>query len=339
MIHYKNYNLKPHNTFGIDAVADDYFAFDSVSELMELISSGKLTNQRILLLGGGSNLLFTDDFKGVVLHNLIPGIEVISENSEEVLVKVGAGVVWDDLVLWCVSKDYYGIENLSLIPGNVGASPVQNIGAYGVELKDLFHTADVVWLDSGETQVFEAHEAEFGYRNSIFKSGLKDKVVITHVTLRLSKVKTFHLGYGSLKDLFEKNLEEPNLVSVRNAIISIRQSKLPDPEEYGNAGSFFKNPLITIDLLKKLQIDNPNIPFYESGDSTLVKVPAGWLIEKAGWKGHKAGFAGVHAQQALVLINLGGATGSDIIRLAQSIEQDIKAKFGIVLEREVNVVG
>lgn len=338
MIHYQGYNLKPLNTFGFDALANDYFAFDSVSELSDLISSGKLANQKILLLGGGSNLLFTRDFSGVVLHNLIPGIEILSENSEEVMVRAGAGVVWDDLVAWCVSKEYYGIENLSLIPGSVGASPVQNIGAYGVELKDLFHTAEVVWLDSGKTQVFYADEADFGYRDSIFKRGLKNKVAITHVTLRLRKVKSFHLGYGALKDMFVNKSLEPSLVSVRDAIISIRQSKLPDPVEYGNAGSFFKNPMISVELLKKLQIEYPDMPFYESEDNQLVKVPAGYLIDKAGWKGHKAGRAGVHAQQALVLVNLGGAKGSEIIQLAQSIEDDIQAKFGITLEREVNVI-
>lgn len=338
MIHYQAYNLKPHNTFGIDAIANDYFAIESVSEICYLIKSGKLENRKILLLGGGSNLLFTRDFSGVVLHNLIPGIEVVSENSEEVLVRAGAGVVWDELVSWCVSKEYYGIENLSLIPGSVGASPVQNIGAYGVELKDLFYAAEVVWLDSGKTQVFYANEADFGYRDSIFKRSLKNKVAITHVTLRLRKVKSFHLGYGTLMNLFEENSIEPSLVSVRDAIISIRQSKLPDPVEYGNAGSFFKNPMILMELLRKLQTEYPDMPFYESGDNQLVKVPAGYLIDKAGWKGHKAGRAGVHSQQALVLVNLGGATGSEIIQLAQSIEDDIQAKFGITLEREVNVI-
>jgi len=334
----ENYSLKNHNTFGFDVKTRWYYSYSETTELIELIKSGITKTGPLLILGGGSNLLLASDFQGTVLHSGVLGIDIIDESGDDVIVAVGAGVEWDSLVSWSVENGLGGLENLSLIPGSVGASPVQNIGAYGVELKDVFFKAEGVYIDSGEVFTISPQGCEFGYRYSVFKGPLKNKAIITRVLFRLSRKPQFKLDYGTVKDEVNKT-GGPSLKSIRDAIVKIRSSKLPDTIVFGNAGSFFKNPLIPESQLNLLKIKFPDIPFYEAEPAEMVKVPAGWLIEKAGWKGKCIGKAGVHHQQALVLVNLGGAKGRDILNLARKIESDVKHLFNIDLEREVNVVG
>ncbi|TCO09348.1 UDP-N-acetylmuramate dehydrogenase [Natronoflexus pectinivorans] len=333
-----NFSLKHLNTFGIDASADRYIFYTSEDELKHIIDSDQIRDVPILILGGGSNLLFVSNFNGVVLHSGIQGIEKIQENNQEVIIKVGAGVVWDHLVNWSVENGFYGLENLSIIPGNVGAAPVQNIGAYGVEVKDVIEKVEGLYLNDASHFVIPGNECQFDYRQSIFKTSLKGEVVITNVYFRLKKQPGFILDYGSLVDEVNK-LGETTLENVRQAVIKIRQSKLPDPEEFGNAGSFFKNPVISFTQFLNLQKSFPEIPHFILGKNSLVKIPAGWLIEKCGWKGKSIGNAGVHHKQALVLVNLGNASGNEIVELAERIENDVFYAFSIKLEREVNVVG
>lgn len=333
----ENISLKGFNTFALDVKADTFVNYTEAEELVDYIRKGNLKSTPFLVLGGGSNLLFLSDFTGVVIHSGILGIDIIDESTDHVIVAAGAGVEWDSLVAWCVEHGLSGIENLSLIPGSVGASPVQNIGAYGVELKDVFYKAEAVFIDTGEIFNISAQGCEFGYRHSIFKGALKNKVIITRVLLKLSRSQNFKLDYGAVRKEIDE-LGGPSLKNIRNAIIQIRRSKLPDPEQFGNAGSFFKNPVVKRAHFLDLKERFTDIPFYETNDRDLIKIPAGWLVEKAGWKGKSIGKAGVHHQQALVLVNMGGASGREILNLALGIEKDVERTFGIVLEKEVNVI-
>lgn len=334
---HSNYALQKLNTFGLSVIAKEYIKYDSVKELQNTLRQRTPFTEPVLILGGGSNLLFKDDFQGVVLHSFIKGIEVVEQTANEVLIRVGAGVEWDDFVEWTVNHEFYGLENLSLIPGHVGAAPVQNIGAYGVEVKDVFERAEGVWLESGDVFEIEASQMEFDYRYSIFKGELKDKVVLTYLFFRLKKEGILNLDYGSVEESV-KNLGEVSLKNVRKAIIQIRSSKLPDPSVIGNAGSFFKNPIVSKVHFMKLKESFPEMPYYILQNSDQVKIPAGWLIQECGWKGKSLGEAAVHDKQALVLINKGGATGRDLIRLALQIENDVFERFSIQLEKEVTVI-
>ncbi len=331
-----NYSLKKYNTFNIDTIASQFVRVDSVEECKEWLCSNSLRNTKSLIIGEGSNLLFTLDFDGVVLQPIMNFIKVIKEDEDEILIEVGAGVPWDNFVQYCVANSYYGIENLSRIPGAVGASPVQNIGAYGVEVKDVIEKVNGIFIDSAEEFSFVNGKCVFEYRNSIFKKELKGEVIITSVIFRLGKRERFNLNYGHLRESIEE-YGEINIKNIRSVIVSVRNSKLPDPQVTGNAGSFFKNPEISQSHYDVLLVKYPEMPGYTL-ENNMVKVPAGWLIDRAGWKGKRLGRAGVHPQQALVLINLGSATGNDILALAKAIEEDIFNRFQIFLKKEVNVI-
>lgn len=288
----------------------------------------------LLFMGGGSNLLFLNDFSGTILHSAITGIEIVAEEDDTVTVRVGSGVVWDDFVAFCVDKGWWGIENLSAIPGEVGASAVQNIGAYGVEVKDVLQSVEAISVINSLKRTFVNSECNYAYRDSIFKKELKGEYVITYVTYRLSKTASPNIGYGALKSVLAP---DPSLKEIREAIIDIRNSKLPDPKVLGNAGSFFMNPVIPVDQFNELQGRYPEIPSYPASDG-YIKVPAGWLIEKSGWKGKSLGNAAVYEKQALVLVNKGGADGMEIKQLADRVIADVKEQFGIVLHTEVNYI-
>ena len=329
-----NFSLKEYNTFNIDVNTPQFVKVNNVDECKEWLNSNGSNN--ILVIGEGSNLLFTCDFDGMVLKPEMDFINVLEENDDEVLVEAGAGKKWDDFVMFCVENSFYGVENLSSIPGTIGATPVQNIGAYGVEVKDVIEIVNGIFIDSRDEFSFTNSECDFGYRNSIFKKQLKDKTIITSVVFRLSKKEKYNLNYGHLKESL-KDYGEINITNIRSVIVSTRNSKLPEPGVTGNAGSFFKNPEISNNLYNELLKTNSDMPGFLL-ENSMVKVPAGWLIDRAGWKGKKLGRAGVHPQQALVLINLGEATGNDILKLAKAIEEDIYNKFQITLEKEVNVI-
>ncbi|MFT6997055.1 MAG: UDP-N-acetylmuramate dehydrogenase [Cryomorphaceae bacterium] len=334
----ENASLKAFNTFGIDAKAAKMVRFSSAADLREIFSNEELSAMPRLVLGGGSNLLLTSDFEGLVLKNEVPGMELIREDNEHFYVKSGAGVNWHELVVECINNGWAGLENLSLIPGNVGASPMQNIGAYGVEVKDCFHELEAFNLETLETETFDAEACQFGYRESVFKRQLKNKFIIVSVTFRLLKKPQLNTSYGAIKgELNSLGIHEPTIVDVSQAVINIRSSKLPDPKVIGNAGSFFKNPLVTEEVYRRLVDENPSMPFYPAPEGKY-KLAAGWLIEKSGWKGFRRENYGVHAKQALVLVNHGGATGSQIYDLSTEILADVKKKFGVELEREVNIV-
>ena len=328
------YSLLPYNTFGIDVSASRFLEYASVAELKEYIVQGAVTTP-FLHIGGGSNLLFTKDYDGLILHSRIGGIEVTAEDSQTVSLRVGAGVVWDDFVACCVEHGWYGAENLSLIPGEVGASAVQNIGAYGVEVKDLITAVETVNIQ-GYERVYSVEECEYAYRNSIFKRPENKSVFVTYVRFRLSKEERYTLDYGTIRQELAK-YPAPTLPIVRKVIIEIRESKLPDPKVTGNAGSFFMNPIVAKDKLEALQQDYPRIPYYELPDGR-VKIPAGWMIDQCGWKGKSLGPAAVHDKQALVLVNRGGAKGSDIIALSDAVRASVRDKFGIDIRPEVNVI-
>lgn len=337
MISYTNYSLLFRNTFKIDVSAARFVEYYTEKELTDFLSSGSLA-EPYLHIGGGSNLLFVEDFPGIVLHSAIKGIEVVGESDGWIELRVGAGVVWDDFVAYTVEHGWYGAENLSLIPGEVGASAVQNIGAYGVEVKDLIVSVDTVEADTGRKRRFTNEECGYGYRDSIFKKELKGKYFVTYVTYRLSKIPVFRLDYGNVRTELERVGGELTLADVRNVIISIRSSKLPDPEVCGNAGSFFMNPVVSQEQYSALCAEYPDIPFYVI-DKDSVKIPAGWLIDRCGWKGKSLGPAAVHERQALVLVNKGGATGIDVLRLADKVSHSVWEKFGITIRPEVNVIG
>ena len=328
------YSLLPYNTFGIDVSASRFLEYASVAELEEYIAQGAVTTP-FLHIGGGSNLLFTKDYDGLILHSRIGGIEVTAEDSQAVSLRVGAGVVWDDFVACCVEHGWYGAENLSLIPGEVGASAVQNIGAYGVEVKDLITAVETVNIQ-GYERVYSVEECEYAYRNSIFKRPENKSVFVTYVRFRLSKEERYTLDYGTIRQELAK-YPAPTLPIVRKVIIEIRESKLPDPKVTGNAGSFFMNPIVAKEKLEALQRDYPRIPYYELPDGR-VKIPAGWMIYQCGWKGKSLGPAAVHDKQALVLVNRGGAKGSDIIALSDAVRASVRDKFGIDIHPEVNVI-
>lgn len=330
----ENYSLLAHNTFGIDVKATCFLEYHSVDELCELITQGLIT-MPYLHIGGGSNLLFTKDYPGTILHSCIGGIEIVDENEEEVHLRVGAGVEWDPFVAECVRCGWYGVENLSLIPGEVGASAVQNIGAYGVEVKDLITSVMTVNI-RGEERVYLTDECKYAYRSSIFKSVDMKDVFVTYVCFRLSKREHYTLDYGTIRQELEK-YDKITLDTVRRAIIGIRESKLPDPKVMGNAGSFFMNPIVSREKFEDLQREYPCMPFYELADGR-VKIPAGWMIDQCGWKGKALGPAAIHDKQALVLVNRGGATGSDIIRLSDTVRGSVYKKFGVDIHPEVNFI-
>ena len=328
------YSLLPYNTFGIDVSASRFLEYASVAELKEYIAQGAVTTP-FLHIGGGSNLLFTKDYDGLILHSRIGGIEVTAEDSQTVSLRVGAGVVWDDFVACCVEHGWYGAENLSLIPGEVGASAVQNIGAYGVEVKDLITAVETVNVQ-GYGRVYSVEECEYAYRSSIFKRPENKSVFVTYVRFRLSKEERYTLDYGTIRQELAK-YPAPTLPIVRKVIIEIRESKLPDPKVMGNAGSFFMNPIVAKEKLEALQRDYPRIPYYELPDGR-VKIPAGWMIDQCGWKGKSLGPAAVNDKQALVLVNRGGAKGSDIVALSDAVRASVRDKFGIDIHPEVNVI-
>ena len=329
------YSLLSYNTFGIDVSAARFLEYASVEELQQLIAQGAVTTP-FLHIGGGSNLLFSKDYDGLILHSRIEGIEVTEEDARSVSVRVGAGIVWDDFVAYCVECGWYGAENLSLIPGEVGASAVQNIGAYGVEVKDLITAVETVNIQ-GEKRVYSVEECEYAYRDSLFKRPENKSVFVTHVRFRLSKEAYYTLDYGTIRQELDK-YPELTLPVVRKVIIDIRESKLPDPKVMGNAGSFFMNPIVPKEKLAALQREYPRIPYYELADGR-VKIPAGWMIDQCGWKGKSLGPAAVHDKQALVLVNKGGAKGSDIIALSDAVRASVREKFGIDIHPEVNFVG
>ncbi|MGM0743749.1 MAG: UDP-N-acetylmuramate dehydrogenase [Bacteroidota bacterium] len=334
-----NINLAPFNTLGIEARADQFLTIIQSQQLSALFKEGFFKKYDPVILGGGSNVLIKSDLKIPVLKISIPGIEVVDETDDEVLVKSGGGVIWHDLVSYCVYRGLGGIENLALIPGTVGAAPIQNVGAYGIELKDTFHSLKAFITETGVEKEFSKKECNFGYRDSIFKNNLKGKVIITKVTLRLQKSPhQIEDSYYALREYFEANeITEPSIKDVYDAVVAIRESKLPNPELIGNAGSFFKNPIVDNSIYQKLKAEYPNIPSFEAGNGK-IKIPAGWLIEQAGWKGKKVGNVGTYKNQALVLVNHGGATGEEIYDHAMNIRESVKEKFGIELAPEVNIL-
>ena len=330
-----NIDLKHFTTFGVSANAKKFATFSTEEEARNLT---KNNNEALLILGGGSNVLLTQDFNGLVLKNDIKGISIIEKNNISVVLKVGAGEEWHNFVLHTIENGYFGLENMSLIPGSVGASPMQNIGAYGVEIKDVFEKLEALEIETGEIHTFTKEACAFGYRESVFKHTLKGKFIITHVYFRLSLVEKISTKYGAIEqELLKNGISNPTSKDVSNAVIAIRSSKLPNPKDLGNAGSFFKNPVVPIKLYNKIRETFSNAPSYPI-DENSVKVPAGWLIESAGWKGKKVGACGVHVNQALVLVNYGGATGNDILNLSTEIIENIYQKIGIVLVREVNII-
>ncbi len=339
MILSENISLKPLNSFGIDAKARFFAGFTSLVQLNEILAGPSFrADQPLLILGGGSNILFTKDFDGYVLKNEIKGIELVQEDAAHYYVKASAGENWHQFVMYCINHNYAGIENLSLIPGNVGASPMQNIGAYGVEIKDVFYELEAFHLKEKKTYTFRNKDCEFGYRESVFKKKHKGQFIILNVTFRLQKQPVFHTQYGAIEqELNRMQIQDLSIKSISDAVINIRTAKLPDPAVTGNAGSFFKNPIIPQALFEKLKTSYPSLPGYPSANNE-IKIAAGWLIENTGWKGYRNGDAGCYDKQALVLVNYGDANGSDIYSLSQSIIESVQEKFGITLEREVNIL-
>ena len=334
----KNKSLKHYNTFGLEVSAKYFVEADSVEEIITALNFAKENDLQIMLINGGSNMLLTHDFDGLVLKLNLKGIEIVSENEDFAEVKVNSGENWHEFVQWTLKNDFGGLENLSLIPGNAGTAPIQNIGAYGVEIKDAMIELSALHIKNREVKVFTNEECKFGYRESVFKNEFKGQFILLDVTFKLTKRNhQLHTEYGAIQSELEKlNIPNPTIQDVSKAVINIRQSKLPDPKDIGNSGSFFKNPVISKSEFEVLQKQFPDISGYVSGEE--VKVAAGWLIEKAGWKGKRFGDAGVHEKQALVLVNYGNATGQEIYDLSQKIVDDIFQKFGIRLEREVNIL-
>lgn len=333
MIVQSNHSLKDLNTFGIDVTAKYFAEASHMDDFIELLQ--QYHNEEILILGGGSNVLFTKDFDGLVIKNNLKGISIVEDHPEYVVVKAAAGEIWHELVLWTIEKGFGGIENLSLIPGCVGASPMQNIGAYGVELKDCFHSLEALNRTTKEITTFNAAQCAFGYRESVFKHEYKNQFIILSVSLKLFKHPIIKIEYGDIRAaLTEKGIQKPTIKDVSDAVIAIRQSKLPDPKTLGNAGSFFKNPIIDTATFDTFHHAYPQAPFYKNESS--YKIPAGWLIEQCGWKGKVVGHVGAHAKQALVLVNYGSATGEEIKKIAFDIQHSVFQKFNIRIEPEVN---
>jgi len=332
-----NVSLKPFNTFGIDAKATSFCNITSVEALFSILNE-QHTNP-LFILGGGSNMLLTQDIDALVLHINLKGITVISETEDTVIIRAMAGENWHDFVLWCLEHNYGGVENLSLIPGNIGTAPIQNIGAYGVELKDVFFSCEAISIKDQTTRIFSKTDCNFGYRESVFKQDLKGEYIITSVNIQLTKNNhNLRVDYGAIKnELDSSKIVNPTIQDISKAVIAIRQSKLPDPKNIGNSGSFFKNPIISKVQFKKLLENFPKIPSYKISDE-YVKVPAGWLIEKAGFKGKRFKDYGVHHKQALVLVNYGNASGNEIFQLAKLIQKTVKRLFDITIETEVNII-
>ena len=347
MIIQNNYNLTELNTFRISAKAKYFVELINEAEIPELFDTEEFKNSKKLFLGGGSNVLFTKDFDGIVILNKLKGTEVLSGDNENVLVRSMGGEMWHDFVLFAVDHELWGVENLAFIPGTVGASPMQNIGAYGVELKDVLESVETFDIKTGEKRIFNKEECKLGYRESIFKNEVKGKYFISAVTFRLSKIPKINISYKILQEYLSKNkVEVKSPKDVSNAVEAIRRSKLPDPKVIGNAGSFFKNVFLSAEEFTKVQKKYPEMPFFEeetsdakngSKASVFVKIPAGWLIEQCGWKGKRVGNVGVHEKQALVLINHGGAKGEELLNMANDIIASVKAKFGLDLVPEVNL--
>ncbi len=333
----RDFSLKDYNSFGIDVKAGKFVSIKNLEVLRAALRKNYASE--LFVLGGGSNMLLTQDIRKTVLHIALKGREVISENENEVIVQAAAGENWHQFVLWTLEQDFGGLENLSLIPGNVGTAPIQNIGAYGVELKDSFSSCKAMNVQTLEEKEFSLEDCEFDYRNSVFKNRLKDQYIITSVKFRLTKKDhKLHTEYGAIRSELEKQgITSPSIQDISKAVIAIRNSKLPDPKKIGNSGSFFKNPIIDKEQFEKLKAEFPEIPSYHVSDKQ-IKVPAGWLIDQAGFKGYRSGDAGVHKHQALVLVNYGAATGQEILSLSKNIQQTIKNKFGIDLETEVNII-
>ena len=334
---FKNHSLKNYNTFGIESYAKFFAAFSSFNDLQNIINDAEYKYEPKFILGGGSNILFTKNFDGLVLKNEIGGIETIHEEEKYVYVKAGAGVNWHQFVLHCIHKNFAGVENLSLIPGNVGASPMQNIGAYGAELKDVFYSLEAYHYVENKIVNFTLNDCEFGYRESVFKKKFKNQFAILNVVFRLNKIPHFNISYGAIENELKKmHIEQLSIKAISDAVINIRTSKLPDPELIGNAGSFFKNPEINSREWHELARIHADVPSYKINNDKF-KIPAGWLIEQCGWKGYRKGDAGCYDKQALVLVNYGHATGNEIYRLSEEIKISVKEKFGVTLETEVNI--
>lgn len=332
-----NYNLSKLNTFGIPVNARFFVEVHNEADLIELFALPEFKDSEKIFLGGGSNVLFTRDFDGIVILNKLKGIEILEENKEDVLVRSMSGEIWHDLVIFAVERGYWGIENLSFIPGTVGAAPMQNIGAYGAELKDVLTVVEGYEIKTGEKRIFKNEECELGYRDSVFKNNLKGKYFISSVTLKLSKTEKKNLSYKILQEYLEKNkIKVKNPKDISDAVTSIRKSKLPDPNVIGNAGSFFKNVFVNSEKLNELLKLYPSMPYFEEGET--IKIPSSWLIEQAGWKGKRMGNAGVHEKHALVLVNYGGASGEEIGNLAEQIIASVFSKFGLKLVPEVNLI-
>jgi UDP-N-acetylmuramate dehydrogenase len=333
----ENVSLKPYNTFGIDVKAGKFAIINNLKDLNELISSGLLTDNPLLILGGGSNILLMRDLEGLVLRIENKGIEILSEDDDFVTIKASAGENWHEFVLWCVNKGFGGIENLSLIPGNVGSCPIQNIGAYGVEVKDTFESLEAIDVESGELIKYDHKACRFGYRDSVFKHELKGKAVIWTVTFKLSRNPVIQMEYGAIsQELNRLGIRNPGIKDVSEAICNIRRSKLPDPAVIGNAGSFFKNPTVSSEKAELMRSSFPSLVSYYLPDGN-VKLAAGWLIEKCKWKGFRRGDAGVHPLQALCLVNYGTASGDAILELAEEIQQSVLEQFDVLLDMEVNI--
>jgi UDP-N-acetylmuramate dehydrogenase len=336
----KNVSLQPFNTFGFDVQAHSMVRCSSLEEIQQGLSSAQEEQQSVIILGGGSNILLTKNLDALVLKIEIKGIEVLDETSESVRVRAGAGENWHEFVLHALSRNWGGVENLSLIPGTVGAAPMQNIGAYGVEIEHVFHSLRAINRTTGELYTFKPEQCEFGYRESVFKKELKEKFIIYDVTFDLTKPPHHQLNtsYGAIEStLAEWGVSSPSIHDVSNAVIAIRQSKLPDPAKIGNSGSFFKNPAISNDQFNELKQEFPELPGYPMGQMA-TKVPAGWLIERCGWKGFERNGVGVHKKQALVLVNYGDGRGEEVEKLARAIQESVESKFGITLHPEVNIL-
>ncbi|MBF0695144.1 MAG: UDP-N-acetylmuramate dehydrogenase [Flavobacterium sp.] len=332
-----NQSLKNYNTFGIQAYARKFVAVHSVAELKQILSENK--EEQIFILGGGSNMLLTKNIDALVIHIDLKGKKIVEQNQNHVIIEAAAGENWHEFVLFAIEQGFGGLENMSLIPGNVGTTPVQNIGAYGTEIKDTFVSCDALNINTLELRTFSNSECRFGYRDSIFKNEAKDQYIITAVRFRLTTQNhRINTSYGDIQaELASQNVTDPTLKDVSNAVIAIRKSKLPDPKELGNSGSFFKNPILVKDEFDKIHQRFPEMKFFPVSDS-LVKVPAGWLIEQAGFKGKRFGDAGIHAKQALVLVNYGNATGQEILAVSQNIQDTVYKKFGVRIEAEVNII-
>jgi len=331
----ENFSLLPFNTFGMDVKCRYFIEYSNTDELNKILTGNLLANDNFLHIGRGSNLLFLSDYKGIILHSGIHFISVTEETNDHVLVDVGSGVIWDDVVDHCVKQGWYGAENLSLIPGETGAAAVQNIGAYGAEIQDIIESVSTMDM-AGNIRIFTKKECGYGYRESIFKKELKGKLIVTSVRLKLSKKPAFNLRYQQLEADVKKT-GELSLENIRKTIVATRQYKLPDPAINGNAGSFFMNPVVSVDIFNAIRQMHPTVPHYQVSDE-WVKIPAAWLIDQCGWKGKSLGRAGVHDKQPLVLINKGGATGEEIVALAKKIQQDVKSTFNIDLHPEVNYI-